>query len=604
MTQYFMQYDYNFHRELSDFKYSPAKYLIALIAPLLYLYLFGISAWWRYFAHLPGSIIELPIYISEIVLFLLLLSVGLDVLGKRKLGRLWPEGQPLVRTIFLIIALLQVVTAARLFENLATYGLQAARDSVIVVYLLFIPLTFYLAPVISLRLCLLSIFCGLCAATVSWYLVNYIGGFNVDFLMPIPNSSILILPVIAVLVSFTSWRQVSIAVCVLLPTAMFFLMFGKRTFLLGSFLTIAFVVSLHFHRARNLPRLATAFALSFIFAIGLYDMPRVIEPAFKDVSGLLNSAYTKVDQKLRSDKFWEDLNKLRSDFSSTDTQDISEIASVLPETEGLIKSPVTTNKGFIESKSAEPQQNAVNKGAQTSSPNSKESTPQKAPQAISENVLRESTNASNDDLNRPVELDTSVVIPEKMQPKKPAQMIDKPAPDIAPQAHRAKPEKPPAPQACMNFRLLHGEDTGAGGLMSWRLFLWRNTINDIAEKPWIGWGFGPWVVKSDPSGPLTPETFISGPHNAYLTLAFRLGLPLTFVFLLIPALSLFYLLTKRKKIQLLHITAAGTIFYSYFSALFNIGFESPQDSVPVYILIGLLLYLLGKFDPWPHHRTT
>jgi O-antigen ligase len=126
--------------------------------------------------------------------------------------------------------------------------------------------------------------------------------------------------------------------------------------------------------------------------------------------------------------------------------------------------------------------------------------------------------------------------------------------------------------------------------MSWRLYLWKQAWNDIVEKPLWGWGFGPKVVKTLPGGiVLTEETFISGPHNAYITVIFRLGFPLFVIFVGVPLCFLCRALTARQRVDATQVLALAVVGFSYFNAFFSLGFESPQNSVPAYVLMGLLL---------------
>lgn len=145
------------------------------------------------------------------------------------------------------------------------------------------------------------------------------------------------------------------------------------------------------------------------------------------------------------------------------------------------------------------------------------------------------------------------------------------------------------------FRLLHGEDYLGEGLMSWRMHIWRNVWADIQQHPFWGWGFGPNIVRSLSWGPNpVTEHFVSGPHNAYLTVVYRLGVPLGVAFLAIPALFFLRAFAQRSTLTDIDLLALATIAFSYFHALLNIGFESPQYSVPAYMLMGILLAQFGS----------
>lgn len=707
-----MQHDQIEHSAADEINPIPINRLATLLAPLLYFYLFGIAAWWRDFAKLPGSYFDIPLYITDIVLFLMLLIVGIDILQNRRFGRLWPQNQTWIKASFLAIISLQLITAIRLFFDLAAYGSQAVRDSAIVVYLMFIPLAYYLAPAISLSKCLWSIFLGIWAAILSWYVVNYLLGIPITFLRPIPNSSIVGLPLTAVLLWYSRWRNFGQAAAALLAVAFFFLVLGKRTFLLGSILSILFVLALSKNYAHNIPRLAVAFSLSFVFAIGLYNLPKTVTPAYKDIKILtgslsektissvnvlieeaissadalvdqtISSAYSLVDEAISSadalvDKVASTVGVYLFNTDDTSNGNTTDLAALDPIN---LEADKHTVPETIEIHPRDRAEYSATTAKSDAKPGPK--TSGKVHNAISAEVATEistidttvvaakflkeesktdkkvvpTETVRNDSMRNPVLVPTATPAPSITREELVTEIgtvnatitafeeeptVDKNSnpietakndsitvsvitpglpianEDIATttKATAATEQKiskmdivekqPAMPRRKLTqFRLLHAEDTVGLGMMSWRLHLWKNAFNNILEKPWFGWGFGPWVVKHEPHRELTPETFISGPHNGYLTVVFRLGVFLAAVFFAVPAIFLTKLISERRSLQPIELLTASVIFYSYFNAMFNIGFESPQDSVPAYLLLGLLGYNLSSKHSRNHTHLT
>jgi len=610
-------------------RYSPAKdfpTIVAFLLPgLVYLYLMGISAWWRSFAKLPGRWFDLPIFITDVILLLMILAVVADIIKRRNLGALWPESQPWIKFIFSAIAALQLITAARLVMDFERYGFQALRDSAMVVYLLFIPLAFYLSPIISLRKCLWSIFWGLCLCMLSWYLINYLRNDSIGFFKWVPNHSIMGLPVIAVLLWNTRWRQFGYAMLGLLAMALSYAVVGKRTFLLGSFLSVLYLLTLSPHCARNLPRLFAAAILSFIMAVGLLQLPTAARPILLDATKLSSLLVQGVQNQLAAVSI--------PVFFSDDTSDMADgmkepeiprqvvpepVASASPEAaietdviyeEGSkevdVPSEIFKTENVLKVEVTDKPQIAIEKVRtikQTAPKRTVENTAIEKRFDTQEDVREKagSRQSKQDDSSRAAARPQESIVPDAGLPapkRAVASETEMTESEVRPSEKKEKKqivEAPPPGEMTIKrrARLLRVSDTAYGGLMSWRIYLWKNVINDIKEKPWFGWGFGPRIVKGIPSAPVLTKKFISGPHNAYLSVAFRLGIVLAGVFLIIPLLFFVRVHSRRKSLGLVQILAATVVFYSYINAFFNIGFESPQDSVPAYLLMGLLMYFL------------
>jgi hypothetical protein len=124
------------------------------------------------------------------------------------------------------------------------------------------------------------------------------------------------------------------------------------------------------------------------------------------------------------------------------------------------------------------------------------------------------------------------------------------------------------------------EDINTG----WRLQNWNEVLHEVAERP-FGHGFSTWDFSFTIRDPLT------GSHNDYLDLAYRIGVPGLVAFLAIPA-SLLVQTRRNAQLagpmaQLLPLTVCAAMLALLVLASFNVVFESPQVSILFWILLGL-----------------
>jgi len=449
----------------------PASYCAKLYSYLFYAYLFGISGWWRNFARLPGDLLGAPIYVTDILLVLGLLVVGALAVNSTDWQKYLVPVK--LRTAILsgLLLVLLCLIPLRVVPAYHEFGFQALRDGVMLLYLLFIPIAFWLRAHLSLRIALISIFLGQCAGILSYYVISYVFSIESDFLYPLSNEAIAILPFVGVLLFCNRWASLGTATFALAPIMLSQLFWLKRSLLLGTAFIVVCLMAYHPTMSRNFVRLVTASFASLIFSIGLLYAPSILRPLVKDSIHI-----------------------------------IEQLSGPGPKA-GVVSVPESL------------QQKMAN---------------------------RYSTAQSS----------VFTVVGEDFE----------------------------------GPSLLHGEDLRGEGFMSWRLYLWKQAWNDIVEKPLWGWGFGPTVVKTLPGGiVLTEETFISGPHNAYITVIFRLGFPLFVIFIAVPLCFLYRALSARQRVDATQVLALAVIGFSYFNAFFSLGFESPQNSVPAYALMGLLL---------------
>lgn len=450
---------------------APASHCAKLYSYLFYAYLFGISGWWRNFARLPGDLLGAPIYVTDILLVVGLLVVGaLAVSSTDWLKFLLPVKLRTATLPALLLALLCLIPL-RVIPAYPEFGFQALRDGVMLLYLLFIPIAFWLRAYLSLRIALISIFLGQCAGTLSYYIISHVFCMESDFLYPLSNEAVAVLPFVGVLLFCNRWASLGAATLALSPIMLSQMFWLKRSLLLGTAFLVACLMVYRPAVSRNVVRLIVASFASLIFSIGLLYAPSTLRPMVKDSVQIIEQLSGQSSQA-GEDSVLVSLQKKAANQCSTAG---SRVFSVV--------------------------------GEEFEGPN-----------------------------------------------------------------------------------LLHGEDLRGEGFMSWRLYLWRQAWNDIVEKPLWGWGFGPKVVKTLPGGKvLTDETFISGPHNAYITVIFRLGFPLFVIFIGVPLCFVCRALTARQRVDATQVLALAVIGFSYISAFFTLGFESPQTSVPAYVLMGLLL---------------
>jgi hypothetical protein len=448
-----------------------ATYFARFYSYAFYAYLFGISGWWRNFARLPGDFLGAPIYVTDILLALGLLVVGALAVSSTDWRKyLLPLKLRTATLPALLLALLCLIPL-RVIPAYPEFGFQALRDGVMLLYLLFIPIMFWLRDHLSLRVALISIYLGQCAGILSYYIISHVFSMESDFLFPLSNEAVAVLPFVGVLLFFNRWASLGTATFALAPIMLSQLFWLKRSLLLGTAFLVICLMAYRPTVSRNLVRLFIASFASLIFSIGLLYAPSTLRPLLKDSVHIIE---------------------------------------------------------------------------QLSGPG-----PQAEVASVPEPLQKKMANCSATQETRVA----SVVGEEFEGPS-----------------------------------LLHGEDLGGEGFMSWRLYLWRQAWNDIVEKPLWGWGFGPKVVKTLPGGKvLTEENFISGPHNAYITVIFRLGFPLFVIFIGVPLCFLCRALSARQRVDATQVLALAVIGFSYFNAFFSLGFESPQNSVPAYVLMGLLL---------------
>lgn len=122
------------------------------------------------------------------------------------------------------------------------------------------------------------------------------------------------------------------------------------------------------------------------------------------------------------------------------------------------------------------------------------------------------------------------------------------------------------------------------GNIAWRLSSWYEVLTEVVANP-FGHGFSTWDFTFTIGNPLT------GSHNDYLDLAYRIGVPGLVAFLAMPVLLVQqtrHLAQRTGPVaQLLPITVCAAMVSFLVLATFNVCIESPQVSILFWVLLAL-----------------
>jgi len=120
--------------------------------------------------------------------------------------------------------------------------------------------------------------------------------------------------------------------------------------------------------------------------------------------------------------------------------------------------------------------------------------------------------------------------------------------------------------------------------ISWRLLSWYEVFDGIVARP-LGHGFAVWDFSFTWDNPLT------GSHNSYLDLTYRIGLPGLLVFVSMPILLVWKtrLLVQRTDVMRhrLLVTVCACLLSFLVFATFNVVLETPHMSILFWICLGL-----------------
>lgn len=120
--------------------------------------------------------------------------------------------------------------------------------------------------------------------------------------------------------------------------------------------------------------------------------------------------------------------------------------------------------------------------------------------------------------------------------------------------------------------------------IDWRLLSWYEVFNGILDQP-LGHGFATWDFLFTSFDPLT------GSHNSFLDLCYRVGVPGLLIFLALPILLI---VSVRQRVQrtgasaqLLLVCICACTMALLVYASFNVVLETPYMSIFFWILMGL-----------------
>ncbi len=131
-------------------------------------------------------------------------------------------------------------------------------------------------------------------------------------------------------------------------------------------------------------------------------------------------------------------------------------------------------------------------------------------------------------------------------------------------------------------RMQHIGDT-ADVNTAWRLLSWLEVSAGIADNP-LGHGFAHWDFAFTMLKPL------SGSHNSYLDLAYRVGVPGLLVFLALPVRLIGRtrrLVQRAPSGQALPIAVCTCVLAYLIYAFFNVVLETPYMSIFFWVLLGI-----------------
>jgi hypothetical protein len=141
----------------------------------------------------------------------------------------------------------------------------------------------------------------------------------------------------------------------------------------------------------------------------------------------------------------------------------------------------------------------------------------------------------------------------------------------------------------------------------WRLAFWKFMVKEAAQRPLLGVGFGApsnfeWngIRYDSRTGDPTDPFDVSGPHNSFLNVLYRTGLPgfLALVAIMLIAFVRVVAVIKRTSggDKALAIWLAAGIVTTTVSASFNVALEGPFMGIFFWAFIGLAL-LAPRFLP-------
>lgn len=142
-------------------------------------------------------------------------------------------------------------------------------------------------------------------------------------------------------------------------------------------------------------------------------------------------------------------------------------------------------------------------------------------------------------------------------------------------------------------------DSGESANVKWRLAYWKELVSRTPDSPLVGVGFGKpaaftWNDVDYDYRDGTGEFDVTGPHNAFVSTLYRLGIPALIVLVLLIFLALRNVWralraegTPEERVTL--VTLAGILAASIGTASFNEAFTAPYLGIFFWVSLGMLL---------------
>lgn len=156
-------------------------------------------------------------------------------------------------------------------------------------------------------------------------------------------------------------------------------------------------------------------------------------------------------------------------------------------------------------------------------------------------------------------------------------------------------------QKSFSKKFFHGEApksvaADSHGLFAFRLHLWKQAWDGFLAKPLWGQGFGPRIVHTQVNGEIAywDGNWFSGPHNSFLTVAFRMGSLGIFLLLALNLLLVREVWKLRRNLSSDLVIYGSAVINMNAFAFFNVALENPQSGIWYWFFMGALLVALKQ----------
>ena len=176
----------------------------------------------------------------------------------------------------------------------------------------------------------------------------------------------------------------------------------------------------------------------------------------------------------------------------------------------------------------------------------------------------------------------------------------------------AAPAAPPSPSSSLDRELGVAGNSQEANNVNWRLSMWKFMLEKTAHEPVLGVGFGKptnfvWrgMIYDARTGDKTNTQDVTGPHNSFVNMLFRMGLLglLPLLALLVIAGFRSWRLLVREKLAALDrafaLTSVAMVVAVAVAACFSVALEGPYIGLFFWLALGLVLALPSLLAPEP-----